>query len=242
MSPKRDRFAQLIAAAAGGKQIDWAALRASATSAADRRLLETLKTAAVLRTPRRARSRTLPDTAQGKRSAVAATPEIESRAAGLRGRRFRWGQLEVFESLGHGSFGDVYRAFDPELQRDVALKLFKSDASPVDTLISKALREAGNLATIRHPNVVTVHGVECKNRRWGMKLEYICGSTLAELVEFQGRLSATEAALIGLQICRALEAVHSAGLVHRDVKLANVMREEGGRIVLMDFGAAHASD
>jgi hypothetical protein len=84
-----------------------------------------------------------------------------------------------------------------------------------------------------------VYGIELHDERWGIWLELVRGLTLAQLLQQQGRYSADEATLVGLQVCDALSAVHSAGLVHRDVKAHNVMREEGGRLVLMDFGAAH---
>ena len=92
------------------------------------------------------------------------------------------------------------------------------------------------LAKLRHPNVMTVYGLAEHAGRVGMWGELIRGSTLAELVKQQGKFSAAEATSIGKEVCRALAAAHASGLLHRDVKAQNVMREEGGRIVLMDFG------
>src|SRR5439155_7569276 len=93
------------------------------------------------------------------------------------------------------------------------------------------------LARVRHPNVVVIHGAEERNGRVGIWTELLSGRTLAEWLVANGPLSAAEAAVIGVELCRALAAVHAAGLVHRDVKLENVMREDGGRLVLIDFGA-----
>src|SRR5262249_49646502 len=86
-------------------------------------------------------------------------------------------------------------------------------------------------------NVVTVLGAERHDSRVGLWMEFIRGRTLEDILREQGPSGEREAALIGLDLCRALAAVHRAGIVHRDIKAGNVMREEGGRIVLMDFGA-----
>lgn len=141
-----------------------------------------------------------------------------------------WGPLELREKLGEGAFGEVHRAFDPRLEREVALKLLKADSATV-------LREGRLLARLRHQNVVTVHGVEVHAGRVGLWMELIRGRSLEQLLRDGGPLGAREAALIGVDLCRALAAVHGAGVIHRDVKAENVLREEGGRIVLTDFGA-----
>lgn len=145
-----------------------------------------------------------------------------------------WGHLAVIEKIGEGAFGTVYRARDSKLQREVALKLLwpSEDGSSG----SRALKEARLLARIRHPNVATVYGADEIRGRVGLWMEFVKGRTLADILRTQGPLSGREAALIGLDLCRALAAVHAAGLLHGDVKAHNVMREEGGRTVLMDFG------
>jgi len=98
------------------------------------------------------------------------------------------------------------------------------------------------LARVRHPNVVTVHGAELMDGRVGLITEFVDGRTLAELVRAEGPLPLGEAIRIGVDLCRALSAVHDAGLLHRDIKPQNVMRQRDGRIVLMDFGAGHHGD
>lgn len=148
---------------------------------------------------------------------------------------FHWGHLEVREKLGEGSFGDVYRAWDPALEREVALKLRR--AGEDETLARAELAEARRLARVRHPNVLTVHGVDVRDGRAGFWSELIRGETLETQLAARGTLGAPEAAAIGLDLCRALAAVHAAGMAHGDVKAGNVMREAGGRIVLMDFGS-----
>jgi serine/threonine-protein kinase len=147
-----------------------------------------------------------------------------------------WAHLELIERLGRGTFGEVYRAWDGQLECEVALKLLRADKEADDLRTSRIAREGRLLARVRHPNVITVYGVAVHEGRVGMWMELIRGATLEQLVLKRGSFSAREAALIGTDICRALAAVHGAGLVHRDVKAQNVMREDGGRIVLMDLG------
>ena len=96
--------------------------------------------------------------------------------------------------------------------------------------------EARRLARLRHEHVVQVYGAEEHDGRVGLWTELVRGESLEQLVADRGPLGAREAALVGLDVCAALAAVHGAGLLHRDVKAQNVMREAGGRVVLMDFG------
>jgi len=145
----------------------------------------------------------------------------------------RWGQLEILQRIGRGAFGDVYRARDTRLDRIVALKiLVQESAAPSD----EAVREARLLARVHHPHVVTVHGADRIDNRIGIWMEFLEGETLDQILRTRGPLDAREAALVGIDLCRALSAVHAAGIIHQDVKLGNVMRAAGGRIVLMDFG------
>ncbi len=143
-----------------------------------------------------------------------------------------WGRLSLLERLGGGTSGDVYRAWDGQLERDVALKLLRADAPAPSQLVT----EGRLLARLRHENVVTVYGVDTHEGRVGLWMQLVRGVTLEELVTTKGPFSAREAAVVGIDLCRALAAIHAAGLVHRDVKAQNVVREDGGRIVLMDFG------
>lgn len=146
-----------------------------------------------------------------------------------------WGPFKIVEEIGRGSFGVVYRARDVRLDRDIALKLFppQVDAGRTPTIVS----EGRLLAKVLHPNIITVFGADVIDGRVGIWMEHLQGRTLQQELDDRGPLGAREAALIGIDICRALAAVHHAGLVHRDVKAQNVMRAEGGRIMLMDFGA-----
>ncbi len=151
----------------------------------------------------------------------------------------RWGKLELREQIGAGGFATVYRAYDPDLDQDVALKLLNPEIyEGNDDARAVFLSEARRLARVRHANVITVHGVEEHDGRIGLWMDLLEGMTLEEWLDLQGPLSAEQAALVGIDLCRALAAVHAEGLVHRDVKTSNVFRETGGRIVLMDFGSS----
>jgi hypothetical protein len=143
----------------------------------------------------------------------------------------RWGQFDLREQVGSGSFGTVYRAWDPKLDREVAVKLLKRTGA------AARLGEGRLLARVRHPNIVTVYGADEVEGIAGIWMEFVHGKTIKALIEAQGVFGGHEAALAGSVICRALAAVHQAGLLHQDIKAQNVMRERGGRLVLMDFGA-----
>jgi serine/threonine protein kinase len=150
--------------------------------------------------------------------------------------RKRWAHFEIIEKMGEGNFGALYRARDTKLQTEVALKLLWSGEGQPAPDPSHAPQEARHLARVRHPNVVRVHGADLVDGRVGFWMDFVNGRTLADLLRTQGLFSAREAAVVGLDLCRALAAVHGAGMLHGDVKAHNVMREEGGRTVLMDFG------
>jgi serine/threonine-protein kinase len=145
----------------------------------------------------------------------------------------RWGAIEILDLLGAGGFGRVYRGRDTVLDREVALKLRPADAGSAEA----ALREARLLARVHHPSVVVVHGADYRDGQVGIWMERVRGRTLHEVVRERGPLDARQAARIGIDLCRALRAVHAAGLVHRDVKAGNVMLDDAGRVVLMDIGA-----
>jgi eukaryotic-like serine/threonine-protein kinase len=168
------------------------------------------------------------------------TPMLASSSGGvldpMRESPRQWGAFRILTELGRGTFGVVYRARDIRLDRDVALKLFSPrHGSTSDDLT--VVTEGRLLAKVTHPNVITVYGADIVDGTVGIWMELSNGRTLQQELADRGPLGAAEAALIGIDLCRALAAVHQKKLVHRDVKAQNVMREDGGRIVLMDFGA-----
>ena len=151
-----------------------------------------------------------------------------------------WGPLRVFERIGQGAFGDVYRAWDTRLDREVALKLLPDAVNPPKGGHhhgpSSIIDEGRLLARVRHPNVVTIYGAERIDGRVGLWMELVKGHTLEETLRDGKTFSAKDVQRIGVELCRAVAAVHAAGLLHRDIKAQNVMVADDGRVVLMDFG------
>ena len=146
-----------------------------------------------------------------------------------------WGRLTLLDRIGQGTSCEVYRAWDTALHREVALKLLHDEGDHAEAH-TRLIEEARRLARVRHTHVVQVYGAEEHEGRVGLWMELVRGESLEQTVHTRGTFGAREAALIGLDLCAALAAVHGAGLLHRDVKAQNVMRESGGRLVLMDFG------
>jgi tetratricopeptide (TPR) repeat protein/predicted Ser/Thr protein kinase len=225
MKSERLDYQAVLESLADGAEVDWAALETIAATAGERRRYHNLRI--VARVAELHRTLVVDDDAPAAGPAGADTHVLVVPGA--------WGHLEVQERIAGGAFGDVYLARDPHLNRDVALKLLRLDAST--GLPERLLDEARTLARVRHPNVVTVHGADVRDGRAGLWMEFVHGRTLESWLQAHGALGPGEATTLGVDLCRALAAVHGAGLVHGDVKAQNVMREEGGRTVLMDFGA-----
>lgn len=147
---------------------------------------------------------------------------------------FEWGHLQVKELIGEGSYGEVYKAYDSVLDRNVALKLIKeNNIAPYQ---SRAfIQEAKNLAKIRNRHVLAIHGVNVNDSRVGIWSDLINGKNLSNLHNKTYRYNFTELLHICQSITEALIAVHESGLIHGDIKAANVMQDEKGKIILMDF-------
>jgi len=220
------QLVDLIDSVADGDDIDWAALEANADPDIQH-LLALLKTVAGVATVHRT-STDDEETGPVPSSARSAPVPL--------GELGRWGHLQLVRKVGEGSYGEVFHARDTWLDHPVALKLLRPELTD-RVAPTKLLDEARVLVKVRHPNVVAVHGADLHQSRVGFWMEFVQGQRLDDIVAFQGLLSAEEAAEIGQMLCGALAAVHDAGLVHRDVKAQNVIREPKGRVVLMDFGA-----
>ena len=147
-----------------------------------------------------------------------------------------WGPLTIVERIGSGTFSDVYLARDPRLDRPVALKLLRHRSRSDAGHVSDVIHEARVLAKISHPNVVTVHGADRIDGRVGLWMEFVDGRTLEQELRDRGPFPVDEVVRVGLDLCGALEAVHAAGVLHRDVKAQNVLRDRAGRVRLTDFG------
>ena len=155
---------------------------------------------------------------------------------------WNWGHLRVLERIGQGAFGDVFRAWDTRLDREVALKLLPTDHlgdGPSDTVV---IEEGRLMARVRHPNVATIYGAERIDGRVGLWMEFVKGRTLEEALQAKQTFTPADVKRLGVELCRAVAAVHAAGLLHRDIKAQNIMLDERGRLVLMDFGTGRAVD
>jgi tetratricopeptide (TPR) repeat protein len=221
----RARLDELASAIADGSPIDTPALPPSEEPAAiavsdSARLVERVAEF----------YRRLPQTID---AAHAGSTDISDRLLLASDTPLMWGPLTIEQRISGGTFGDVYRAHDPRLNRRVALKLLRRRGRQATAVVEEGHR----LARVRHPNVVTVHGAECIDGQVGLWMEYLDGETLEAELRARGPFPAAEVASIGRDLAGALEAVHRAGLVHRDVKAQNVMRDAAGRAVLTDFGA-----
>jgi Tol biopolymer transport system component len=152
----------------------------------------------------------------------------------------RLGNFEVLSSLGSGGMGEVYRARDTTLGRNVALKLLPAAfASDADRL-ARFEREARTLAALNHPHIAQVYGVEQSAGVRALVMELVEGEDLAERLA-AGPVPVDEALAIARQIAEALEAAHEAGIVHRDLKPANIKLRADGTVKVLDFGLAKAS-
>lgn len=226
------RLAAIAAAVADGRTVDWAAAESGTASDDERESVRSLQRVQQLAQLHRSFAHQ-PEALAHVMSGGRLLPFANAAVAGTSGPS-TWGRLQLLEQVGEGVFGEVFRARDSALDRDVALKLLR--AQEPEGVASAVVHEGRLIARVRHPNVVTVYGAERLDGRVGLWMEFVHGQTLEALLRERGPFGPSEASAIGRDLARALAAVHAAGLVHRDVKAQNVMREHGGRIVLMDFG------
>jgi len=153
----------------------------------------------------------------------------------------RLGPYEVQSLVGAGGMGEVYRARDSKLGRDVALKVLPEAFAADADRLARFEREAKTLAALNHPNIATVYGMAEGDRVHGLVMELVAGDDLAALIG-RGPIPLAEAVPIARQIIDALEAAHEQGIVHRDLKPANIKIRPDGTVKILDFGLAKALD
>src|SRR5262249_32335430 len=151
----------------------------------------------------------------------------------------RLGSLEITALLGKGGMGEVYRARDTKLKRDVAVKILPDEVSQDPDRVNRFQREAEVLASLNHPNIASIYDLlEAQGVRY-LVLELIDGETLADRMQ-HGLIPVEEALDIAKHLCEALEAAHEKGIIHRDLKPANVKLTPDGKVKVLDFGLAKA--
>ena len=146
---------------------------------------------------------------------------------------------EILEPIGKGGMGEVYRARDGKLGRDVAIKVLPDEFAENEERLARFKREAKVLASLNHPNIAAIHGLEESDGTHYLVLELVPGETLAERLS-RGPIPVDEAVEIAMKIVDALEQAHEKGIVHRDLKPANVMLTPDGKVIVLDFGLAKA--
>jgi serine/threonine-protein kinase len=149
----------------------------------------------------------------------------------------RLGAYEVIGSLGAGGMGEVYRARDTKLGRDVALKVLPQVYAGDTERLARFQREAHVLASLNHPNIAAIHGLDDASGSPALVLELVTGETLAERIA-RGAMPLAEALGVARQIASALDAAHERGIVHRDLKPANIKVTPDGTVKVLDFGLA----
>ncbi len=149
----------------------------------------------------------------------------------------RLGPYEILTLIGSGGMGEVYRAKDTKLQRDVALKVLPDVFASDPERLARFKREAQVLASLNHPNIAHIHGLEDSNGIHALVMELVDGPTLADRIA-QGPIPLGEALPIARQIAEALEAAHEQGIIHRDLKPANIKVRTDGTVRVLDFGLA----
>src|SRR5688500_17867057 len=196
MRPCEQQVAAIADAVLYGPPIDWAAAQSS-PDGTEQPLVSQLRVLAAVAELHRGTTpstSTLSQVAPSRLELKTAAPE-------------QWGHLRLLEQIGRGAFGEVYRAWDTRLDREVALKLLPASPSSGDRAASAIIHEGRLLARVRHPNVVTIYGAERISNQIGLWMEFVRGHTLEQILDERKAVTTAEAVGIGLELCRAISAV-----------------------------------
>jgi len=148
------------------------------------------------------------------------------------------GRYEILQLLGEGGMGAVYKARDRELDRPVALKLIRPELAASSAMLARFKQELLLSRQVTHKNVIRIYDLGDADGVKFITMEFVEGRDLRSLIQEKKKFSPEESVEIMQQVCQALEAAHAVGVIHRDLKPQNIMREDGGRILVMDFGLA----
>ena len=151
----------------------------------------------------------------------------------------RLGHYDVTALIGEGGMGQVWQATDTQLNRQVALKILPDAFADDPDRLARFQREAQVLASLNHPGIASIYGIEKSDDTQALVLELVEGPTLADRIA-KGPISIDEALPIANQIAEALEAAHEAGMIHRELKPANIKVKADGTVKVLDFGLAKA--
>jgi eukaryotic-like serine/threonine-protein kinase len=153
----------------------------------------------------------------------------------------KYGRYEIVKELGRGSMGMVYLAHDPNISREVALKILRPDRVESSDFVQRFLKEARAIGRLSHPNIVTVYDVGEDNKTVFIAMELLEGTPL-NVYARDNSLSFEQIAGVGMEVASSLDYAHGKGIVHRDIKPPNIMITEGGHVKITDFGIAHVDD
>src|SRR5262245_14079655 len=153
----------------------------------------------------------------------------------------RFGSYEIVSVLGEGGMGQVWRARDTKLGREVAIKVLPASLTSDPERLARFSREAQVLASLNHPNIAAIHHLEEASAGPAIVMELVDGETLADRIG-RGPVPIDEALPIAKQIAEALEAAHEQGIIHRDLKPANIKVREDGTVKVLDFGLAKLAE
>ena len=153
----------------------------------------------------------------------------------------RLGPYEVVAAIGAGGMGEVYRARDTRLDRDVAIKIVPELFATDPERLARFEREAKTLASLNHPNIAQIHGIEGADIVRALVMEFVDGEDLAQRLA-RGPIPVSEALAIAGQVADALDAAHGRGIIHRDLKPANIKVRDDGTVKVLDFGLSKAID
>jgi len=151
----------------------------------------------------------------------------------------RFGPYDIADEIGAGGMGVVYRATDTNLKREVPVKVLPESFAADEERLARFQREAELLASLNHPNIAQIHGLEKSDGTSALIMELVQGPTLEDRIA-QGPIPVDEALNIAMQIAEALEGAHGQGIVHRDLKPANIKLRSDGAVKVLDFGIAKA--
>ena len=154
----------------------------------------------------------------------------------------RLGKYEILEEIGRGGFATVYKALDPGLQRQVALKILHPHLAGDRPFVERFLREARAAANLNHPHIVTIYEVGEEEGNYYIAMQYLPGPSLADIIADEAPVGVERAAELLAPVAQALDYAHGRGFIHRDVKPSNIILDEQGRPVLTDFGLVRAEE